>query len=263
MELKLLPTGKPHVSYSEVRVWTECPYRHKLEQIDKIGTFVPSEHLDFGTAVHSSCEHYLKTRVMDTDIALMKIVSAWDANKFPELEKWAQWAKNALDEVPAWLDSEFPGWETVSAEEALYEEVEGRDAYFKGFVDCLIKVPHAKGYDLWVMDWKTAGAGGWSPDKKRDKLVLAQVALYKSYLMKKHSELFEGARYVKCGYVLLKKGAKPGKRVELFPVSVGPVAMEKANKFVSNAIAGMRKGLQIKNRQSCKYCPFLNTEHCT
>ena len=30
------PTGKPHVSYSEVRCWKECPFRHKLSYIDKI-----------------------------------------------------------------------------------------------------------------------------------------------------------------------------------------------------------------------------------
>jgi hypothetical protein len=81
--------------------------------------------------------------------------------------------------------------------------------------------------------------------------------------MNKHKELYDGARYVKCGYVLLKKGAKEGKRVELFTVSVGPVAMQKANKLVSNTIAGMRRGVRIKNRQSCQYCPYLNTEHCT
>ena len=265
MNIDLLPTGKKHVSYSEIRNWNECPYRHFLQQIKKINLDKPSEPLDFGTAVHSACENFLKTRVMSTDQCLMDIVSAWDSKGFPEVEKWANWAKNALDEVPGWLDENFPGWETVSAEEALYEPIEDKGAYFKGFVDVIIKVPHAKGdgYDLWVMDWKTAGAGGWTADKKKNHLTLAQVALYKSYMMKKYPVLFDGAKYVKCGYVLLKKGAKPGKRVELFSVSVGPVAMEKANKLVSNAITGMRKGMQLKNRQSCQYCPYLNTEYCT
>lgn len=260
-----MPTGKKHVSYSEVRNWVECPWRHKLQQIDKINIDKPSEHLDFGTAVHSSCEEYLKTKVMNVESCLMKIVAAWDEKKFPELEKWAQWASDCLSEIPTWMEETFPGWETVSAEEPLYEEIEGRGAYFKGFVDCVIKVPHAKGtgYDLWVLDWKTSGAGGWTLDKKKNPLTLAQVALYKSFLLKKHKELFEGAKYVKCGYILLKKGAKQGKRIELFSVSVGPVAMEKANKLVTNAVSGIKKGIKIKNRQSCQYCPFLNTEYCT
>lgn len=264
MTEELLPTGKKHVSYSEVRNWTECPWRHKLQQIDKINLDKPSEHLDFGTAVHSACEGYLKTKTMDVDSCLMQIVSAWDDKKFPELEKWAQWASDCLNDVPAWMEETFPGWETVSAEEPLYEMIEGKGAYFKGFVDCVIKAPHPKGgYELWVIDWKTAGSGGWTMDKKRNPLTLAQVALYKSFLLQKHKELFEGARYVKCGYILLKKGAKQGKRIELFSVSVGPVAMEKANKLVTNAINGIKKGVKIKNRQSCQYCPFLNTEHCT
>lgn len=264
MSIELLPTGKSHVSYSEVRTWNECPWRHYLQQIKKINLDKPSEHLDFGTAVHAACEEYLKTKVMDIETCLMSIVSAWDQKGFPEVEKWATWAKDSLEEVPAWLDETFPGWETVAAEEALYEMIEDRGAYFKGFVDCIIKVPREKGgYDLWVLDWKTAGASGWRADKRQDPLVLAQVALYKSYLMTKHRELFDGARYVKCGYVLLKKGAKQGKRVELVSVSVGPVAMQKANKLVSNTISGMRKGIKIKNKQSCLYCPYLNTEHCT
>ena len=29
-------TGKPHVSFSEIKVWKECPYRHKLTYVDKI-----------------------------------------------------------------------------------------------------------------------------------------------------------------------------------------------------------------------------------
>jgi len=72
----LLPTGKAHVSYSEVRSWNECPYRHYLQQIKKINLDKPSEHLDFGTAVHSACEGYLKTRVMDIERCLMDIVAA-------------------------------------------------------------------------------------------------------------------------------------------------------------------------------------------
>ena len=37
-ELKLL-TGKPHVSFSEIKDWVECSYRHKLIHIDKLSTF--------------------------------------------------------------------------------------------------------------------------------------------------------------------------------------------------------------------------------
>ena len=30
------PTKKPHISFSEVRIWKECGWKHKLMYIDKI-----------------------------------------------------------------------------------------------------------------------------------------------------------------------------------------------------------------------------------
>ena len=56
----MFPTGKKHISYSELRNWKECAYRHKLQQIDKIDLFKPSPYLDFGTNVHEGCELFLK-----------------------------------------------------------------------------------------------------------------------------------------------------------------------------------------------------------
>ena len=32
----MFPTGKPHVSFSEIKAWKECSWRHKLIYIDKI-----------------------------------------------------------------------------------------------------------------------------------------------------------------------------------------------------------------------------------
>ena len=53
---------KEHVSYSEVRQWKECPWRHKLIYIDKLQSFEESPHLHYGTIIHDACEHYLKTK---------------------------------------------------------------------------------------------------------------------------------------------------------------------------------------------------------
>ena len=65
------PTGKPHVSFSEIKAWKECAYRHKLIYIDKIDMFEPSPYLDFGTAVHEALEAYLKKEEWDTfDISI-------------------------------------------------------------------------------------------------------------------------------------------------------------------------------------------------
>ena len=45
----LLPTGKPHVSFSEVKVWKECSYRHKLAYVDKLDTYENNPYADYVT----------------------------------------------------------------------------------------------------------------------------------------------------------------------------------------------------------------------
>jgi hypothetical protein len=52
-----LPTGKPHISFSEFHDWNDCGYRHKLKFILKVGEDMPGVHMDFGTAIHAACEN--------------------------------------------------------------------------------------------------------------------------------------------------------------------------------------------------------------
>ena len=64
---KSFPTGKEHVSFSEIKCWKECSYRHKLSHIDKVDIFEPSPYLDFGTTVHEGCETLLERKKLDGD----------------------------------------------------------------------------------------------------------------------------------------------------------------------------------------------------
>ena len=47
---------KKHISYSEIKIWNECSYKHKLVYIDEVKQFLGNEHTAFGTAVHEVCE---------------------------------------------------------------------------------------------------------------------------------------------------------------------------------------------------------------
>ncbi|MZH02890.1 MAG: PD-(D/E)XK nuclease family protein [Nitrospinae bacterium] len=269
------PTGKAHVSYSEVRNWKECPYRHKLQQIDKIDMFEPSPYLDFGTNVHAGCESYLETGKIPKEELLQNVRDAWEKNGFddPEwvkkqpgwykyypVEEWCTWASNMWDDVPGFLDKTFPGWVPVKAEEELYEPIAGKDMTFKGFIDVVIKVPRKNGtFKYWILDWKTSKSYGWDSRKKRDKLTHAQIILYKHYWATKHNIPLKD---VGCGFILLKRGGRPGNMCELVPISAGPKAIERANKMVSSMISSVRKGLFFKNRESCRFCDYNNTVHC-
>ena len=41
-----------HVSYSELKTWKECSWRHKLQYIEKLKGFQGNEYTAFGTAIH-------------------------------------------------------------------------------------------------------------------------------------------------------------------------------------------------------------------
>ena len=265
----MFPTQKPHVSYSEIKTWKECPWRHKLAQIDKVDLSTPSPNLDFGTIVHAELENFLTTRTMNPDNVESEIRRTWAEKKFDELpdakknglvDSWVKWARQILDEVPAFLDENFPNWVAIEAEHALYEDIPGQEIKFKGFIDGLIECDGKRGRVVWVIDWKTSSARGWDSRKRQDFNVLAQIALYKSFWRAKKSM---PSKDVKCGYVLLKKGVKPGRSCELFTVSVGPTVEEKARKMVANMIASVKRGLFMKNRESCKYCDYHQTKYCT
>ena len=133
---------------------------------------------------------------------------------------------------------------------------------FKGYIDGVIKVPkkNGKGHLYWIIDWKTSQAYGWRRQKKQDILMTAQLILYKSFWAKKHNILLEDIR---CGFVLLKRGGKPGKICELVQVSVGPKSLERGIKILNNMISSVRRGMFLKNRESCTYCQFKGTEYCT
>ena len=273
----LFPTGKQHISFSEIKAWKECSWRHKLMYIDKIDKFEPSPYLDFGTAVHEGCESYLKTRSVDKEKLFKDIKSAWVKYGFdkPEwyesmpkwykhvpVEEWCNWASNMWDEVPEFLNKTFPEWEYFDAEEQLYESIESRDIRFKGFIDAIIKVPKKRGdgFNYWILDWKTAGAYGWRRDKKQDLSMTAQLILYKHFWSRKHDI---DLKDIRCGFILLKRGGKPGKICELVDVSVGPKTLTKGVKLMNNMIGSVKNGMFLKNRESCTYCAYYNTESCT
>ena len=50
---------RKHISFSELKIWNECAYKHKLMYIDEIKKFLGNEHTAFGKAMHDVCENLL------------------------------------------------------------------------------------------------------------------------------------------------------------------------------------------------------------
>jgi hypothetical protein len=273
--LNIFPTGKPHVSYSEVKMWHQCSWSHKLKYIDGIDENSASVHTSFGKCIHDACESFTKTKFMDIEKAKQAIRDVWIAedfeNKTNGKEKVASWllsAERILTELPGWMDENFPGWEAVSSEELLLESIEKHpELLLKGFVDIIIKTPKPSKdptkpvkWQIWVLDYKTCSYY-WLKDKVADPNMYNQIVLYKHFWCLKHGV---DPKEVRTAFILLRRTVpkKSTGSIKLQPIASGPVTMERAVKWLTDMIFTIKRKFYVKNRFSCKYCPYKETEHC-
>jgi hypothetical protein len=308
----LLPTGKSHVSYSEISDWMDCSYRHRLKHIEKINLGKPSIHTEYGQVIHDLLENYIlgKNKLEEESIEGARKQFREHCDKLKEehgievsdkdFNDFSASIPEIANAVPEFLNETFPEWTGFAAEHALYESVAGQtNKWFKGYIDTIIRIPKnarkkrgsslpdsegkavpmrlselvgqvktdeekqqfGDGYEFWILDWKTT-SWGWDAMKKRDFQKQLQLVFYKHYFCR-----LLGLRLdqVKCGFVLLKRTPRKSdnSRCELVPVSVGPKTEAKALEVLNNMINQVASGRAIKNRNSCRFCDYNGTEHCT
>ena len=252
-----------HVSYSEIKLWHECPRKHKLQYIDKIDGFKGNLHTAFGTAMHSVCEHGLLDENLDRGKHFLeefaKEVASLKAKEVeiePKLyEQMVGQYEPIVSSFRDELDNYFEDCEVISTEEKLYEDMEGHDLKFKGFIDLVVKTKDGKYH---ILDWKTT-SWGWNARRKADKIVNYQLTLYKVFWAKKHGIPLD---MVETHFGLLKRTAKKD-NTEIFRVTSGPTKVRNALTFLEKAVINIKRKLDIKNRLSCRGCAFYKTQHCT
>ena len=273
---------REHVSFSEIKNWKECPWRHKLMYLEGIKTYENNPYAEFGTVVHSALESFLKTRAIDLDTARNELHTAWEKYGFDTdifidkmrasrsqhgmmyrheaLPAWEKSLETILTSVPDFLTEEFGDWKLVSAEDQIYEHVSDLKINFKGYIDAIIETEKKGKKIYWVLDWKTSGPRGWDSRKRRDFLAQVQIGFYKQFWSSREGIPIKDVR---CAYVILKRNTKPEKCINFIPISVGPKFIERSDKLMLSMVKGVRNKLFLKNRNSCRFCSFYNTEHCT
>lgn len=254
---------RTHISFSELKIWNDCPFKHKLIYIDKVKEFKGSEHTAFGTAMHYVCENLVidpKTKCMDLfnskfieELKLLK-----DSNI--ELDKklvnsMRIQASQIVNYILPALKNTFNNFEVVSVEEELMEKIND-DLHFKGFIDLVIKKD-----DMYhVIDWKTC-SWGWDSKRKADRMTTYQLTLYKYFFALKHN--IDPSK-IDTHFALLKRTAKKN-NVEIFKVTSGAKKTDNALKLLNKSIYNIKSKNFIKNRISCTSgygCEFYNTKHC-
>ena len=253
-----------HISFSEMKIWNECSYRHKLEYLEGHRSFMGNEYTAFGTAVHSYCEQALLREVKDpnklfTDEfvkGLEKLIVDGVELDQKLINQMEPQGTGILPEVLPGINDYFEdGFEVLQTEESLYENMEGTDYKFKGFIDLVVKTPDGK---IHIIDWKTC-SWGWNRQRRSEPMTTYQLTLYKNFYAKKHG--IDPSK-IETHFALLKRTAKKGSKVEIFRVTSGPRKTTSAMALLNKAIQNIENKTSIKNRLSCKYCAFYKTEHC-
>jgi len=254
-----------HISFSELKVWNECPHKHKLQYIDKVKVFTSTEYTCFGIAIHETCEKSLLKEITEEqhneyfenkfkqEISIIK--GQTQINEILVSDMVAQ-GKAILSELYESIKTYLGEYEVVSTEEPLFERIQKLDFEydFKGFIDLIIKTPDGKYH---IIDWKSC-SWGWSQEKKTDPMVTYQLTYYKHFYAQKFNI---DPKMIETHFALLKRTAKKN-RVEFFRVSSGPKKIENANILLTKAIVAIKNSKYIKNRLSCNGCDFYKTDLC-
>jgi len=273
---------KKHISYSEWKTWHICPHYHKLTYIDKIGGFEGNIYTAFGSALHEVCEHRLinpkKYSTLDAQKDLFKKELVKELKKLPQeakedaaanhnLEQWKMQGYEIIDEMYESLQDKFgeigKDWWVLTAEELLMVPFDDYDFKFKGFIDLVIATSDNK---IHLIDWKTT-SWGWNSRKKSDSTLAYQLVYYKYFYAKKHDV---DPKDVECHFALLKRTAKPGKKVEFVSVTTGPKRIENALNTLNAAVYNITNKRYTKNKLNCRSCKdrfgtceFYQTEYCS
>jgi len=254
---------KQHISFSELRTWAECPFKHKLQYIDKIKGFTGNVFTAFGTAIHSVCEHIAKGELEPIDydehfdlafLCELKKLDDKPDNKM--ITQMRQQGKEISPSVFPQLKEYFGEYEVFSTEERLYEEIDelAYKWHLKGFMDLVIKTEDGKYH---ILDWKSC-SWGWKAEKRSEKLVTYQLTLYKKFFCKKHDI---DPDLVETHFGLLKRTAKENK-VEIFRVTSGKRKTTNATKLLTDGCRTIKAKNFVKIRKSCSNCDFHKTKHC-
>ena len=252
-----------HISYSELKIWSECPRKHKLLYIDKLKGFTGNEYTAFGRSLHALCENAVQELLEESDydeffdLHFEKELAELSETREELVEQMRGQAKIISPQIIPALKETFGDFEVVSVEEKLYEKIMNfslDNLVFKGYIDLVIKTDDGKYH---VIDWKTC-SWGWDREKRNSKTITYQLTLYKKFFCQKHNI---DPKMVETHFALLKRTAKKD-NVEIFRVTSGPKKTSNATDLLHKALINIDRKLYIKNRLSCKGCEFYKTEHC-
>ena len=279
------------ISYSQYNQWATCPYKWKLNYIDKLGVFTDSIHTMFGTSMHEVLQTYLTIMYNDTVkmadalplenmlLTRMKrnyqqIMERNGGEVFCEQSDMEEFYKHGLL-ILEWFKKKRAnyfskkGYELVGIEVPInYNLPNG--VKFIGYMDVVLYNKVSGKYK--IIDIKTSTMG-WNKWMKADKNKTDQLLLYKQFYGAENDIPLDK---IDVEYFIVKRKLYEGldfpqRRVQTFTPANGKPSINKVinnvNRFVEDCFTDDKHNLQatyMKNpsKINCRFCEFNQTEHC-
>jgi len=285
-----------NISYTQLSLWSECPHKWKLMYIDKMKQ-PPSIYLSFGTAMHETLQEYMELMYNkgqqhadqfdahnDFQERFMKFYKA-DVDKvgenFATKEQLIEFTNDGLEIIDFFIKHrqehfQKHGWKLLGIELPIL--VAPHENYpsvlLMGKLDLVMFDETTHKVVIW--DIKTS-TRGWSKWDKENKLKTSQMVIYKKYFAEQYNVPVEN---IDVRYFIVKRKIPDNppypimkSRIQKFEPSSGKVTQ---NKMVKNVRAFIEDVFvekthtyntdktyeKLASKKSCRWCPFLNTEHC-
>lgn len=275
------------ISYSQLLSYSTCPHQWYLRYVKNLGTYEPSIHTVFGTAMHETIQAWLEKMHSSTIKASMemdlnsllrdRMTKTYKKEKYRaghthfsnplEMESFYNDGVEILNYLkkkrPLYLSGK--GNYLVGIEIPLLLELK-TNLFFKGFIDLVFYNEVFKKYT--IIDIKTS-TSGWNEFAKKDEKKTAQLVLYKTFFAEQFNTDPED---IEVKYLILKRKvpedpefASMGRRIQEFSPASGKIKRGKVKKtlmdFVENCFqeTGHYQDKDYEKnacKSSCMFCEF-------
>ena len=279
------------ISYSQYSQWDICPFKWKLNYVDKLGEYTDSIHTMFGTSMHEVLQTYLTVMYNDTikmadalplkDMLLTRmkrnykqIMERNGGEVFCEqsdMEEFYQHGLLILDWFKKKRQNYFSkkGYELVGIEVPINYDLPN-DIKFIGYIDVLLYDKLRDRYK--IIDIKTSTMG-WNKYMKADKNKTDQLLLYKQFYGAQHDISLDkiDVEYFIVKRKLYDKVDFPQRRIQTFSPANGKPSINKVNNNLNTFINESFKDgnynlshdfIKRPSKKNCRFCEFNQTEHC-
>lgn len=281
------------ISYSQFSIYNECPHKWELLYKEGLNEYQPTIHTAFGTAMHTTIQHYLTLMYEESGAAADRFdIESMFEDEFGKTyrEEYAKNKKvhfsdpvemrefyedgiNILNYLKRNRGSHFSkrDWHLVKVELPIV--INPNPIYpsmlYKGYLD-LVLYNEATGKHK-IIDFKTS-TRGWNDDAKKDEGKQFQLIFYKNFYSKQYNIPEDD---IDIEFIVLKRKIweeslfKQSRIQEVVPAS-GKIKMKKALTALDNFLEqcfnhdGSYRDVThpIVPNKNCQWCPFNNTEFC-